>query len=115
MKEVLLKDIITIIHRTINEIDNRLLEHGEQVAYIMMNLLKEKGTNDESEIIDLCIISMFHDIGIHKVSEVRRLLNVDCYRTCNSTLYNGKEVTELLSIDSLNPFEHAIYGAFFVK
>ena len=69
MKEVLLKDIITIIHRTINEIDNRLLEHGEQVAYIMMNLLKEKGTNDESEIIDLCIISMFHDIGIHKVSK----------------------------------------------
>lgn len=115
MKEVLLKDIITIIHRTINEIDNRLLEHGEQVAYIMMNLLKEKGTNDESEIIDLCIISMFHDIGIHKVSEVRRLLNVDCYRTCNSTLYNGKEVTELLSIDSLNPFEHAIYGALFIK
>ena len=47
MKEVLLKDIITIIHRTINSIDNRLLEHGEQVAYIMMNLLKEKGTNDE--------------------------------------------------------------------
>ena len=110
MKEVLLKDIITIIHRTINSIDNRLLEHGEQVAYIMMNLLKEKGTNDENEIIDLCTISMFHDIGIHKISEVRRVLSVDGYRACN-----GKEVTDLLSIDSLNPFEHAIYGALFIK
>ena len=28
---------------------------------------------------------------------------------------NGKEVTDLLSIDSLNPFEHAIYGALFIK
>lgn len=115
MKEVLLKDIITIIHRTINSIDNRLLEHGEQVAYIMMNLLKERGTNDENEIIDLCTISMFHDIGIHKVSEVRGLLSVECHGTCNNTPYNGNEVTDLLSIDSLNPFEHAIYGALFIK
>ncbi len=76
----------------------------------MMNLLKEKGTNDENEIIDLCTISMFHDIGIHKISEVRRVLSVDGYRACN-----GKEVTDLLSIDSLNPFEHAIYGALFIK
>ena len=93
MKEVLLKDVITIIHRTINSIDDRLLEHGEQVAYIMMNLLKERGINDKDEIIDLCTISMFHDIGIHKVSEVK----------------------DLLSVDSFSPFEHAIYGALFIK
>lgn len=115
MKEILLKDVITIVHKTINSIDNRLLEHGEQVAYIMMNLLKERDTNDENEIIDLCIVSLFHDIGIYKISEVRRLLSIDCYYSCNNKFNNVGEVTDLLSVDSLSPFDHAIYGSLFIK
>lgn len=93
MREVTLKDILIIIHRTINSIDSRLLNHGEQVSYIMMNLLKAKGTYSEEEIIDLCTIAMFHDIGAYKVSEINQLVN----------------------IDSVKPFNHAVYGALFIK
>lgn len=93
MKKVSLKDILTIIHKTINSLDDRLLDHGEQVAYIMMNLLKVKGTNTTEEVVDLCTISMFHDIGIYKVSDI----------------------DDLLDADKISPFDHAVYGSLFIK
>lgn len=93
MKSVRLKDILSVIHRTINSIDERLLDHGEQVAYIMMNLLKADGGYSYEEITRLCTVSIFHDIGAYKVTERNKLID----------------------IDSVKPFNHAVYGALFIK
>lgn len=91
--EVTLKQIIQIIHRAINSVDNRLLNHGERVAYIMLNLLRAQGSHSEKEILELCAISIFHDIGAYKVAERDKLITID---------------TEA-------PFDHAIYGSLFIK
>ena len=48
--EITLKQMIPIIHRTINSLDKRLLNHGEQVAYIMLCLLKADGGYSDEEI-----------------------------------------------------------------
>ena len=48
--EVTLKQMILIIHKAINSVDIRLFNHGEQVAYIMMNLLKADGNYSDEEI-----------------------------------------------------------------
>jgi len=96
MKEdfkVTLKQMILVIHRTINSVDKRLLNHGERVAYIMLNLLKSEGSYSEEEILKLCTISVFHDIGAYKVTEIDKLVE----------------------IDTKTPIEHAVYGALFIK
>lgn len=91
--EVTLKQIIQVIHRAINSVDNRLLNHGERVAYIMLNLLRAQGRHREKEILELCAISIFHDIGAYKVAERDKLV----------------------TIDTVAPFDHAIYGSLFIK
>ena len=91
--EVTLKQMIIIIHRTINSVDKRLLNHGEQVAYIMLNLLKAEGNYSDEEILEICAISIFHDIGAYKVAEIDKLVE----------------------IDTISPIDHAVYGALFIK
>ena len=91
--EVTLKQMILVIHRTINSIDKRLLNHGERVAYIMLNLLKVEGSYSDEEMLEICAISIFHDIGAYKVTERDRLVE----------------------IDTKTPIEHAVYGALFIK
>jgi HD-GYP domain-containing protein (c-di-GMP phosphodiesterase class II) len=91
--EVTLKQMILIIHRAINSVDLRLFNHGKQVAYIMMNLLKADGSYSDEEILEICALSVFHDIGAYKVTERDKLAQVD----------------------TVSPFEHAIYGALFIK
>lgn len=91
--EITLKQVITIIHRTINSVDKRLLNHGEQVAYIMLSLLKADGGYDEDEILRICAVSTFHDIGAYKVVERDKLADVDTVST----------------------FDHAVYGSLFIK
>lgn len=91
--EVTLKQMILIIHRAINSVDIRLFNHGQKVAYIMMNLLKADGSYTDEEILDICAITVFHDIGAYKVAE-------------------RDKITQ---IDTLSPIEHAVYGALFIK
>lgn len=91
--EVTLKQMILIIHRAINSVDIRLFNHGEKVAYIMMNLLKTDGGYSDEEILDICALSVFHDIGAYKVAERDKLAQ----------------------IDTISPFDHAVYGALFIK
>lgn len=91
--EVTLKQMVLIIHKAINSVDIRLYNHGEKVAYIMMNLLKIHGGYSDKEILDICALSVFHDIGAYKVAERDKLAQ----------------------IDTVSPFNHAIYGALFIK
>ena len=91
--EVTLKQMITVIHKTINSVDKRLLNHGEQVAYIMLNLLKTEGSYSDEEILKICAISIFHDIGAYKVTERDKLVGVDV----------------------VAPIDHAVYGSLFIK
>ncbi|MCI1580806.1 MAG: HD domain-containing protein [Clostridium beijerinckii] len=91
--EVTLKQMIHIIHRAINSVDKRLLNHGEKVAYIMLNLLKAKGNYNNEDMLKICVISIFHDIGAYKVAERDKLVDIDVK----------------------TPFDHAIYGSLFIK
>ncbi|OOP72860.1 HD-GYP domain-containing protein [Clostridium beijerinckii] len=85
--------MILIIHNAINSVDIRLFNHGQKVAYIMMNLLKVKGEYTDEEIRELCTLGVFHDIGAYKVEEIDKLAEIDINA----------------------PFRHAIYGSLFIK
>lgn len=93
MKNIPAYNIIVIMHKVINSVDKRLLNHGERVCYIMMNLLKFQKKYSDEEIFKMCTISIFHDLGAYKVTEREKLENVD--------------------IDT--PINHAVYGSLFIK
>ena len=77
MQKITLRNIIDIIQKTLNSIDDRLVNHGEQVAYIMLCILKEQGEYSKEEILRICTVSIFHDIGAYKTSEREKLLSLD--------------------------------------
>ena len=91
--EVTLKQVIEVIHKTINIVEKKLLNHGERVAYIMLNLLKAEGSYGYEEILRICAVSTFHDIGAYKVTEKEKLADVDI----------------------VSPYNHAVYGSLFIK
>jgi putative nucleotidyltransferase with HDIG domain len=90
---VTIKQLLRVINRAISFADKKLLNHGEEVAYIMLNLLKADGSYSEEEILKICVLSTFHDIGAYKVTESDNLLDSD----------------------TVSPYNHAIYGSLFIK
>lgn len=93
MNRITLKDIVIVIQRTLDSMDDRLVGHGEKVAYIMYKLLKCHGGYSDEEILRLITIALFHDIGAYKVEERDRIID----------------------IDSEIPMNHSIYGYLFIK
>ena len=69
MQKITLRNVIDIIQKAFNSVDDRLLNHGEQVAYLMLCLLKEHGGYSKEEILRICTVSIFHDIGAYKTAE----------------------------------------------
>lgn len=93
MKRITLKDIVMIIQRTLDSMDDRLAGHGEKVAYIMYKLLKCHGGYNDEEILRITTLAVFHDIGVYKVEERDRIVDID------------------LEI----PMNHSVYGYLFIK
>ncbi|TGY44326.1 HD domain-containing protein [Clostridium sartagoforme] len=93
MQKVSLKKILIVIQRTLDSMDERMVGHGEEVAYIMYKLLKASNDYSENEILRLMELAMFHDIGVYKVEKRDKILD----------------------IDSEEPIEHSVYGSLFIK
>lgn len=93
MQKISLKNILVVIQRTLDSMDERMVGHGEEVAYIMYKLLKASNNYSEDEILRLTQIAMFHDIGAYKVEERDKLVDIDLEK----------------------PMAHAMYGSLFIK
>ena len=93
MKRITLKEIVMVIQRTLDSMDDRLAGHGEKVAYIMYNLLKCHGGYSDEEILRLTTLTVFHDIGVYKVEERDHIVDIE------------------LQI----PMNHSVYGYLFIK
>ncbi len=87
------KDIVKIILEALRLIDQRLIAHGERVAYLVWKLMVEKGGFEDFEIAEFAFIAALHDIGAFKVEM-------------------GKDV---LDFDVAHPMKHSIYGYLFMK
>lgn len=92
MTEINLSQVLGVIQKAVKSVDDMLIEHTEDVTYIMWKILKKMKMYEEEEIIDLCIISLFHDIGVYKVED--------------------REITEY---ELVNECKHAVYGYLFIK
>lgn len=93
MKRITLKDVVRVIQRTLDYMDDRLAGHGEKVAYIMYKLLKCHGGYSDEEILRITTLAVFHDIGVYKI----------------------EERDHVADIDSEIPMNHSVYGHLFIK
>ncbi|MBS7009257.1 HD domain-containing phosphohydrolase [Anaerostipes sp.] len=88
------KNIWGIIKKTLNRVDPRLIEHGERVAYIALQILEETGREIPEDMTkNLLLTCLIHDIGAYKTEEI------DC----------------IVKFESGNVWEHSIYGCLFLK
>ena len=94
MKETISsKDICKIIIEALRIIDQRLIAHGERVAYLIWKLMEVKGGFEEYELAEYSFIAALHDIGAFKVE-------------------SGKD---MLDFDVAHPMKHSIYGYLVMK
>lgn len=85
--------IVEIMHRTFNYVDARLINHGRRVAYIVSRMLNKQKGYSQKQQRDICFLAMLHDIGAYKT----------------------EEIDKMLEFETINVWEHAIYGYLFLK
>lgn len=85
--------IIGILRRACNHVDQRLMDHGVRVSYIVFRLLRGQTTITPIQLRDLCFTAALHDIGAYKTEEIDRMIQFE---------------TE-------NVWSHSIYGYLFLK
>ena len=71
--------------KALRKIDNRLIDHGERVAYLTCKLNEYGGFNLDTK--KLFILSLFHDIGAYKTEEIDRMLEFESNEVTNHSVY----------------------------
>lgn len=79
------------VNRALRKIDQRLVDHGERVAYIACKL-QEYGALP-MDVKTLFLLSIFHDVGAYKTDEIDRMVEFETH----------------------DVWDHAIYGYLFLK
>lgn len=86
------QDVVFIIRNMLGMIDDRLVEHGERVTYLVMKMMESLHYSEE-EIMRGCLLSLFHDIGAFKTDDI----------------------DDLLTFEKDDVWNHAIYGYLFLR
>jgi putative nucleotidyltransferase with HDIG domain len=87
------QNVINLIRKSLNLIDERLIHHGERVSYILLKMLEYKGGYLKKELLSYSITALFHDIGAYK----------------------NEEIDNMIQFETSDVFGHSIYGYLFLK
>lgn len=87
------KKVLTMVRRSLNMVDSRLVDHGLKAALVLQDMLSAEGCRDAKLRKDLGILALFHDIG--------------AYRT--------EEIDQLVQFETGNVWGHAIYSYLFLR
>lgn len=93
------KDIINIAKRAFNLVDPRLMGHGERVAGLMFQMMKEDGGYSPVEIRNLLTLAVLHDIGAYKTEEIDRMVEFETKNVWNHSIYG------YLFLNYFSPFQ----------
>lgn len=86
------QDVIQIVKNMLNTIDHRLVDHGERVTFLCIQIMKALHAPKE-DILMTSKLALFHDIGAYKTDEI----------------------DEMFSFETKNVWDHAIYGYLFLS
>jgi len=87
------KNVISIVRKTLNYIDERLINHGERVSYILYKMLVYDNKLSRKDIISYTVAGLLHDIGAYK----------------------SEELNEMIQFETQNVWGHSVYGYLFLR
>lgn len=85
-------DVIQILENMLNTLDYRLVDHGKRVTYLCIRIMKQLQATEE-DCLTVAKLALFHDIGAYKTDEV----------------------DAMLGFETVDVWEHAIYGYLFLS
>lgn len=88
-----------MMRRALNTLDYRLMDHGERVAYLVVNMMRSESRYTDNQLMEACYLGMFHDIGAYKTELIDSLLDVD----------------KLFAFEIKNSLPHSIYSYLFLR
>lgn len=77
---LLMKDILKMV-------DQKVINHGYRVAYIMSHMLHCKGGYEPYELADIALLATFHDIGAYKTDRDKDFLQYETKETAPHSIY----------------------------
>ncbi len=93
------KEVATMLHRSLNLLDYRLIDHGDRVAYLTLKILKAQGESNEEYLSDVYFLCLLHDLGAFKTENTDSLASAE----------------NLNSFELINMLPHSVYGCLFLK
>ncbi|MBU9743247.1 HD domain-containing phosphohydrolase [Diplocloster agilis] len=112
MTELSGRHIHNIVRRALNRVDDRLVDHGERVAYLVMHMLLEEGSCDARTIRNVSFVALLHDIGAYKTEEIDNMLRFEIEQSWNHSIYGYLFLKYLSPFRSYAPvvlFHHTPY------
>ncbi len=87
------RNVVNIIRKTLNLIDDRLIHHGERVSYLLHKMLTCENRYTHEQILSYTFTALLHDIGAYK----------------------NEELDKMIQFETVNVWGHSIYGYLFLK
>lgn len=87
------KSVSGIIRKTLGIVNDKIMQHGEIVGYILYKMLQAEHLYSDEHLADYTMLGILHDIGLYKEEDVKDVANKDIS----------------------NPWPHSIYGFLFLK
>lgn len=95
IKRLTLLNIVNGFQSIFNNVDHRLVDHGERVSYLMLKMLEARGTYTKEEVINLTALVIFHDVGAYKTDNINDIVEFE--------------------VKKEQCMQHSIYGYLYVK
>jgi len=78
-------EAINAVNATLRRIDERLIDHGERVAFIACELCEAGRINLDMKT--LFLLSVFHDVGAYKTDEIDRMVEFETKDVMHHSIY----------------------------
>ncbi len=85
--------IVLLCSKALRFFDERLISHGERVAFLASKIMEELDDSEHFNPSTLFLMSIFHDIGAYKT----------------------EDINNLLKFETADADEHSVYGYLFLK
>ena len=115
MKSLNIVNVLDILSRTLNCIDIRLVDHGQRVAYIVRQMLRQQGKYTEEQQREICIVTMLHDIGAYKTEEINDMVVFESKAVLDHSIYGYlflKNLSPLSNLAEIILYHHINYGRY---
>ncbi len=94
-----INNVFNMMRRALNTLDYQLMDHGERVTFLLLNMYENDGTYTNEQLVKICYLGMFHDIGAYQTEMLDSLV----------------KSSDAFHFEVKNTLLHSVYGYLFLK